>query len=105
MSMAYKIIIIKKNKDNDLKMEFFVLFCFKCGEVVMMVPISMRNIFHQHLDKKADCINVRMKASSIKFQSEMNVYSTYLRMQKLLKRNRNVDHINSEQIIYHWFRL
>ena len=103
--MAYKIIIIKKKKANDFKMEFLVLFCFKCIEVVMMVPISIRNIFHQHLNEKADCINIKMKASCIKFQSEMNRYSTYLRIQKLLKCNHDADHVNSKQIFYHWIGL
>ena len=103
--MAYKKILIKRNKDNELKMEYFVLFCFKCIEVVMMVPVSIRNIFYQHIDEKEDCYNIRIKASSIKFRSETNRYSTNLRMQDLLKHNGKVDFTNREQIIYHRFGL
>ena len=71
----------------------------------MMVPVSIRNIFYQHIAEKEDCYNIRIIASSIKFNSETNRYSTSLGMQYLLKHICKIDFTNCEQIIYHRFEL
>lgn len=103
--MAYKKNLIKRNKENELKMEYFVLFCFKCTEVVMMVPVSIRNIFYQHIAEKEDCYNIRIIAKSIKFSSETNRHSTNIEMQHILKHIGKIDFADNEQIICHRIEL
>lgn len=89
--MAYKIIQLKKNKDNEFKMKFIILFCFMCKEVALIIPISIWNIFHQYLDEKADRINVRMKASFIGFKSITILHTISLEIQHLLMHKGNLE--------------